>query len=427
MSFCSVLHKYATPAEIARGCVWAEGFESKDSVIQNHGYFNLAMGIDFGATFAASQNILYYLGGNEFSGDALSIVLVFEPDNAAGVGATVFMGTNNTPGTNTYVREQSNYLDCYHNGSLIIHSPIATYGPLWLVGERNVLVITSTAAGDNDAYLNGVSIYSGSTSWTAGNHNSTYLRVGSTYGTGSPYDGKMNSLKIFNQKLTAQEAVDYYNGNTYSYMEDCLCWLPMSLEQHDPDNRRTLDISGNGNHAILGSAAGVEEPVKISRKHGYTFTPTDYMVTTVVPPSTGTLSALITRESTEIGIMGSQYDRCYLGVSGQRLAGGIGTQSWATILADANYDLDVNRVYSVMVSWDGTTVDLHLDGQNVYSAAQSGTPGVFPIFIGALNSAGSDVVNWDGAIYEAHIFERKITYLQAWDHHLKMLQRMNQL
>ena len=68
-------------------------------------------------------------------------------------------------------------------------------------------------------------------------------------------------------------ALDYYYNKSK-------IWLPMKAENHDPTNpgaARTLDVSGNGNHALLGDGTTLATmPTKL-QKRGYDFGSTDYL------------------------------------------------------------------------------------------------------------------------------------------------------
>ena len=75
-------------------------------------------------------------------------------------------------------------------------------------------------------------------------------------------DFKMEDLKIWARSavLTLQEALDYTNNATWNWENLLRCNLQMRTHDYDPVNVRTLDSSGYGNHAQLGDGIGGAEP-----------------------------------------------------------------------------------------------------------------------------------------------------------------------
>ena len=70
----------STPAERARGCVFAEKCESAGKVVRNNGVINGTPTIHFGATLnGTTDGIEYALCGNEYDSNEISIVFEFTP------------------------------------------------------------------------------------------------------------------------------------------------------------------------------------------------------------------------------------------------------------------------------------------------------------------------------------------------------------
>lgn len=67
-------------------------------------------------------------------------------------------------------------------------------------------------------------------------------------------------------------------SSVYNYMQNAKVWLPMTAACHDATNLRTLDRSGNNNHATFGDGATATTfPTKISGRRGYSFDGGDYL------------------------------------------------------------------------------------------------------------------------------------------------------
>ena len=79
---------------------------------------------------------------------------------------------------------------------------------------------------------------------------------------------KFEYVRCFSEELTTEEISDYENDTTFTYIKDADVNLPMNLDNHDPDNTRTLDVSGNANHSEISGAT--KEAYK-----GYSFDGTD--------------------------------------------------------------------------------------------------------------------------------------------------------
>lgn len=60
-------------------------------------------------------------------------------------------------------------------------------------------------------------------------------------------------------------------GSTFHYMNKAVLHLKMDMASHDVSNVRTLDVSGNGNHAIFGDGATPSTYPTKTEKRGYDF------------------------------------------------------------------------------------------------------------------------------------------------------------
>ncbi|WYK04488.1 LamG-like jellyroll fold domain-containing protein [Cereibacter sphaeroides f. sp. denitrificans] len=156
------------------------------------------------------------------------------------------------------------------------------------------------------------------------------------------------------------------------------------------DNISVREILGF--HAIQSGAASTrptyrEGPVRLSLD-GID----DKLLTPWKPTASGTIGCMFRTDSAAsrilIGSAGATDGRCYLGIgSDGRLGGGIGTQAMAVIAGGS--DLRGTGWHSGIMSWDGATAHLYLDGVEVYSAAQAGAVNTtIPMMVGALNANG---------------------------------------
>jgi hypothetical protein len=137
----------------------------------------------------------------------------------------------------------------------------------------------------------------------------------------------------------------------------------------------------------------------------------DRMAGVYPPTAAGTIIARFNGATAGRYVYGSHDGadgRCYLGLdSSGRLAAGIGSQGTSTIVAGSDIR---NAWHTGAVTWDETTVNLYLDGAEIYSAAQSGAVNTtVPIYRGCINSNGTPAAFWDGGIGESLIIDRALT------------------
>jgi len=161
-----------------------------------------------------------------------------------------------------------------------------------------------------------------------------------------------------------------------------------------------LDYSGSApRHARLQSPCGTFDGTN------------DYATTGVTPPTTGSIEAVFYWNGGSGMILGcndASANRCYFGVNSSRIAAGIGSQSWNTIIGTTT--LTAGVWYKAKVTWDGSTVELYLAeagqsyGAPEYSAAQSGSiPTSQPLFMGANSSSGTPGNYFNGRLAEVSL------------------------
>lgn len=274
----TLLTRNTTPAERARGCVFSELFRDQASVLRNGGVLTGTPVIDKGVTLdGLTQSLAYHEPSSYFVGDSISFVIEFYPVYAANTDHDEYLFAGDG---DYYVRK----LDLAGSYDLRIrlgnttteNIPIATYGSYWLAGQRNQIAVSSTS-GDTKVWLNGVLVSNAATVWNP--TEVIVFDIGIRSATGGRFAGTISKFQIYNRKLTAQEVADFYNGTVYDYRNQQSLHLPMGMDQHDPSNVRTLDVSGNARHATFGDGVTpTTYPTKLGDRHGYDFDGgSDYM------------------------------------------------------------------------------------------------------------------------------------------------------
>lgn len=283
----SLLQRYSTPAERRRGCSWADRFTSVALVERNGGAVTGAptFSPDGVVLDGSSDYITYSLTGQEFDSAGVTIVVEFTPDFATDenqfryfcdtdVGKRYLILKNNNAANNT--------LRVYLGNTGLTVIPEATYSPFWNVGSRNILVVSGTT-GNSSVWLNGNLILDAdATAWTP--DEPLTLHVGSDNAGAYRFDGTIHKIQIYKSQLSDAECVDLSTDAVYAYRDTGTLVLPFGAAQHDPTNVRSLDLSGNGAHAVFGDGSTpTTYPKKIARHHGYDFDGGDYLVV----PATG--------------------------------------------------------------------------------------------------------------------------------------------
>jgi len=283
----------STPAERAVGCVFAENFVSNAEVIKNGGTVTGDPTIDFGATFDGTTDyISYVLDGKEFNSDELSIVIEFNPDFEADDDEDHCLMGGGSSDDYWLLKHNANSIRLDLGNTTIGYIPLLDYQSYWNVGSRNVIVVSGTS-GNTSVWLNGnVILDEKNTVWTETIIDN--MTIGSRHSSKSSFFvGTISNFQVYKSLLTAQDALNFYNNDTYNYRNKAVLDLPMGMAQHDPTNVRCLDVSGNGKHAQFGDGStSTTYPTK-QTTHGYDFDGGDYL--------TGTATGLF--NSAEISIV----------------------------------------------------------------------------------------------------------------------------
>lgn len=259
----------STNAERQRGCFFADDFITRASVESNNGTVTGAPQFGNGMVLDGTNDyVTYNVAAPHFTGNEFSCVMDFKPDFATSENAfRRLFHTTNGFSIAKLQNSLNNGLRIILDGIIIEDIPKATYSPYWNQGEINRLVLTSDS-GDTSVWLNGAQILTNDASgWAFSAFDD--LCIGATIGGGNNFKGTIYSFRAFNIQLDDNEAESYNSWNVYNYKNQTSVDLPMLMEQHDPENNRTLDLSGNNNHAVW--TPGATQPSKNTTMPGYNF------------------------------------------------------------------------------------------------------------------------------------------------------------
>ena len=447
-AFADELMRYTTPAERARGCVWADRFESQALVESNAGTITGAPTFSpvTGVTLdGAADYLTYNLTGQEFNSDPLSIVVEFTPDfnwdenanryffdadNGAGAGRSYIVKYNNAA---------NNAIEVYlGNTSRVSNIAEGDYSPFWLQNQRNVMVVSSTTTNTN-VWLNGSPIeVAYPVAWVPTGA-VTRLVVGRAAGGGLYFDGTIHSLQVYKSLLTAAEAQDFYDHSTYTWENQATAHYQMRLVDHDATNTTTIDSAGNGYHLTF---LGDFEANKLTDRHGYDPDGTnDYARAAAVRTAPAGDFSVVAYFAADNMAAGSKYV-FYIGDGGDH---GIGLNQY-----DHRFECDVhNGTDSSYVGAVANQIQQYQDHIVVFTYDYVGaansigvqyvddwTPITETAMVGPVRSTSDDwsigarydgAVDYDGKVYEVIYFDGTIlTPLQVEDIKITLKARRNQ-
>jgi len=191
--------------------------------------------------------------------------------------------------------------------------------------------------------------------------------------------------------------------------------LPMRAAQHDATGGRTLDVSGNGNHAVFG--AGAAEPTKRSER-GYDFDGGDTLTITGDPIGTGAASVSFVASLTTGGALISNGEFTLTAdVANRRLQ--VTSDDGGTTLDGTSDAWSESTLQAVTVTRTATgAASIYVNGTDAGSGA-SGTP-----------TAGSDLVigtSCVGKMLEYIEHDIALTPTQVHDLHADMMRRIHEV
>lgn len=292
-------------------------------------------------------------------------------------------------------------------------------------------------------------------SYTAMENTAARVQVGRLHNGGAEFFGigETKDARIWDREIEAKEVVDNFNNSTFLYRnQNTVLDLPMRMKDHDLDNTRTLDISGNANHAAL-----TTPPIKLTDSKGYDFVPDDYMTVSDDPTLSfgdgssdkpfsisvwikmddATNFALISKgvynvdgewrlhisgaDTVYIWIGDESVDDCYIG------------RGYTTPLTP--YEGQWIHLVGVYDGTGGSTQSasckLYLNGIRVDDANSEVNPGSY---VAMENDLGSDVnigkywnLHPDGQMQEVQIFNKELTPTQVADLYITTLNQLNDI
>jgi len=248
------------PAERAHGCEFAEKFNSITDIEANDGTITGTLAFEnSGAYIDDTNNIKHDIPSHLFNNMGLSMVLKFIPDWSSSDGSIHFIFDTNGPSNSRLWKMTNNDLRLVLNGTTI-DIPYATWSPYYYQGQMNTLVI-ACESGKNNVWLNdGFILDNDGTTWSTIEHSELYIGTDST-GNNSA-SGNYRECKIFTERITYDDAVNYLRNEMFNYMRHLIEYWPMRTS--DESGSTTVGVKGK----VLEFVGGV---TKIPGSRGYMF------------------------------------------------------------------------------------------------------------------------------------------------------------
>ena len=176
----------------------------------------------------------------------------------------------------------------------------------------------------------------------------------------------------------------------------------------DVDNLSVKALLGNHSSQPTG---GFQSKRQVSPQRSEYDGNDDFSPTLLKPTTSGTIAVRMRSDTASKVAFGSQPasdGRCYAALASDgSFAAGIGEQ--ATSVIKGTDDMRANP-FTGVITWDGTTVNLHQDGVQVYSGSQVGAVNTtVDMYEGALNANGTAGAFHDGWIAQSIVLDRVMT------------------
>ena len=425
----SLLTKNAVPAEIARGCVFAENFRNIADVIKNGGTVAGSPAfVDGGVVLnAATKYVTYPPEGLNAIADSKTISVIFDADftfissayqvlfQIQDASTGIFaVGVNNEASTTA----KTLYTN---NGALSVSTTTITPG-------RHKVGITVDASGNTIFYIDGVKLGNTVTNAWTGRARTTLVTFGTSWNNLLTFGGTVYDMKIFNAVLTAQEVLDYATNSTFNYEQKCLVNLPMTMDCHDPTNLKAKDASGKGNHATFGDGAtSTTYPTKLPAR-GYSFDGGDYF-------NLGDLTAMNSATAFTMAFTlnptASYWIEKRVSASAYFRFGKQYVEFSDTIYSNDNTIIPASGTHTVVLVYDGsqsanaTRLKIYVDSVQKTIGAFSGTiPAVTANWATANLNLGANSSRFSDKMFDYKFSSSPWTPLQVADYHLKMMKQL---
>ncbi|MFA5763230.1 MAG: LamG domain-containing protein [archaeon] len=245
------------------------------------------------------------------------------------------------------------------------------------------------------------------------------------HSTGRFFDGKIEEVAIWNKALSEDEVNNLYESQAGKF-------YGLNLVGLWHLNGNANDSSGNGNNGnfvdnnystgLWDTFAGQFDGVN------------DVITTNLVPSLSGknTISVWFKTSvpSTNQIIVGSQQStgstyRAYIGINNGKLAGGVGTTSWSTIIGTTPIQADT--WYHGVIEWSGTPslVKLYLNGVGEYLGTKPSPVSDLNFYVGANNYGGTASTFFNGKIEEVSIWDNVLTSDEVLDLYRKGVSKLD--
>jgi len=433
----SRLTSYSTPAERARGCVFADRFETEADVNENNGIaINSPIFSQNGVILnGTNQRLDYDISTDELNHNQLSFIIEFTPyfDWNENIRRSISDTLNGSGRCHiTKMGASDNYVLSHVLGDVLIANISAnTYSRYWMINQKNILVISSTS-GNNNIWLNGNKILNANGTVWAQNRR-TPLRIGSQYnGLDRFFHGIYHSFMVFKKMLSQEESIGYYNNTIYKYLDSAIGIWQFRQEDHDPANARTIDSSGNNNHFIFGDGVTpATYPTKLIERHGYYFN-SDYMeiqdlglnvpgVTIAIEmdgffdPADGVAHYLLDSFGTRLSIFKDNTNQLVIRVGGTNISIPLATYQSAFVQNGRNI--------LILSMYSGNNNGWLNGFKFLDSNATVWTPGDVGMVRLGMDNAGANA--WNANIYKLIIIPNAIYEIQSYDLLYSMIYSIN--
>ncbi len=297
-------------------------------------------------------------------------------------------------------------------------------------GAANVLtnnqwqhIVVVANAGVVTFYVNGVSyVATGSITDVPLTYAGPVI-IGNGYlGTGSPYTGSLDEIRVYNRPLSPAEVMQLYRVTAPGGLENGLVgnW---TFNGTDLSGTKAYDRSGAGNTGTLTNGPAVT-PGKVGQALSFDGTDDSVNVTdanSLDLTSTITVSAWVYGRSwvntegsfivSKNGEQSGEYRGYYFAVD----TSGYPFFAFNTLgvsgTAVADIAVSTGRWYFLSATYDQTSIKLYVDGVLVKTQAETDAmvANTYPLSIGRARPTGSAYGEWDGSIDEVRIYNRALS------------------
>ncbi|MCP4573352.1 MAG: hypothetical protein GY838_13435 [bacterium] len=240
------------PSRAAERVVFREQFRNPADVVRNGGTLVGSPEVKDGVVLDGATQYVSFLESFAFGTTEHSIVLEFIP-TVAHDSATMYL-IDSGPSDRYRVYLAAGALYVGYSDTIIASISEPTISGLWVIGEVNRLVI-STTSGDTDVFFSGTSVLSGgATAWDPVQSEALYL--GATRSGTSHLTGTIKSFSTHARRLTQADVTAMEEGRLWSYMNRASVALDMAEATAKAGTvRGTVEALVDGDMEAVGTAA----------------------------------------------------------------------------------------------------------------------------------------------------------------------------